>query len=66
MTLTPVGRHKLDQKSKKYIFVGYSLNSKPYRLFDPETKSIVISRDVKFDENLSWKEKKYEWHKGRY
>lgn len=53
--LIPSGRHKLDQKTKKYILVGYCTKSKAYRLFDPENKKIVISRDVQFDEHSSWK-----------
>lgn len=53
--LIPTGRHKLDPKSRKYIFVGYCLNSKAYRLFDQENKKIVISRDVQFNEHASWK-----------
>lgn len=48
--LIPSGRHKLDQKAKKYVFIRYCTNSKAYRLFDPDKKSIVVSRDVKFNE----------------
>ena len=41
-------RKKLDPKSKKCIFMGYSQESKAYRLYDPEAKKIVVSRDVVF------------------
>ena len=43
-------RRKLDPKRKACIFMGYCKNSKAYRLYNPKTKSIVISRDVIFDE----------------
>lgn len=39
-------RRKFDKKSRKMILIGFSENVKGYRLFDPITKSIVISRDV--------------------
>lgn len=37
---------KLDERSKKYIFIGYGLNG--YRLWDNEKKKIVTYRDVVF------------------
>ena len=45
-------RTKLQPKSKKYIFVGYDGDSNNYRLFDPETRKIKISRDVIFNEDF--------------
>ena len=33
--------------------VGYEVGPKAYRLWDPKTQSIVISRDVIFDEGIS-------------
>lgn len=47
-------RSKLDEKSKKCIFVGYSETSKAYKLYNPITKKIIISKDVKFNEEESW------------
>lgn len=41
-------RTKLDKNSKEMIFVGYDDNTKGYRLSDKLTRSIVISRNVKF------------------
>ncbi|GBO22092.1 Retrovirus-related Pol polyprotein from transposon TNT 1-94 [Araneus ventricosus] len=41
-------RKKLDDKCKKMIFIGYS--SMGYRLLDPTTKRIIISKIVKFNE----------------
>eukprot|EP00249_Psilotum_nudum_P025147 c29390_g1_i1 orf=407-4477(+) len=43
-------RTKLDSKSVKMIFVGYSTNTKGYRLMDPTTHKISVSRDVVFEE----------------
>lgn len=47
-------RHKLDEVSEKCIFVGYSTQSKGYRLYNLKTNKLVISRDVLFDEKASW------------
>ena len=35
-------RKKLDPKSHKCIFIGYSEDSKAYRLFDTSTHSVII------------------------
>ncbi|KAK7867828.1 hypothetical protein R5R35_008269 [Gryllus longicercus] len=42
-------RPKLDDKSSKLMFVGYDGNSDNYRLFDPTTKKVKVSRNVIFD-----------------
>lgn len=44
----PTLRKKLDEKCKKMIFVGYT--SMGYRLLDPTTKRITVSKNVKFNE----------------
>ena len=44
-------RTKLDPSGKKGIFVGYSENSKAYRIY---FKKIDISRDVTFDEDTAY------------
>jgi len=41
-------RRKLDNKARKLHFVGYSEQSKAFRLLDKETSKINISRDVVF------------------
>ena len=46
-------RKKWDAKSEKLIFVGYQSNSKNYRLLNPETNKITISRDVVFSESTT-------------
>jgi len=47
-------RVKLDNKSRKCIFFGVSDESKAYRLFDPISHKIIISRDVVFEEDQRW------------
>ena len=41
-------RKKLNSKTIKIIFVGYSIMG--YRLLDPDTKLCTVSRNVKFNE----------------
>jgi hypothetical protein len=45
---------KLDDRSKKMIFVGYEPRSTTYRCYDPDTRRVHISRVVIFDEETSW------------
>lgn len=40
-------RGKLESKSKEHIFLGYANDAKAYRLWNPETKKVVKSRDIK-------------------
>lgn len=47
-------RVKLEDKSIKCVFVGLSEESKAYKMFNPATKKVVISRDVIFEESQSW------------
>ena len=47
-------REKFDEKGEKLIFLGYSEESKGYRLYNPATKDITISRDVIFEETGRW------------
>ena len=47
-------RHKLESNSHKCIFVGYGTSEKGYRVFDPTTNRIILSRDVMFDESAKW------------
>jgi hypothetical protein len=42
------GKGKFDSRSKKCIFIGYSVQSKAYRLWDPEARKVIRSRDVTF------------------
>ena len=47
-------RKKLDDKSQRCIFIGYSNITKGYRLYNPVTKELIISRDVQFFEDQAW------------
>lgn len=44
-------RKKLDEKSEKCIFIGYSEATKKYKPFNFITNKLIISRDVKFNED---------------
>ena len=49
-------RDKLSEKSEKCVLVGYSAESKGYRVFNPKSNKVMVSRDVTFDElaSLKW------------
>jgi hypothetical protein len=42
------GKGKFDSRSKKCIFIGYSVQSKTYRLWDPEARKVIRRRLVTF------------------
>ncbi|KAD0618050.1 hypothetical protein E3N88_43977 [Mikania micrantha] len=53
--LTPAQqRHKFEPNSEKCILIGYSSQTKGYRLYNPKTKQIITRRDVKFFEESAW------------
>lgn len=47
-------RGKLDDKSTNCVFLGFSDESKGYRLYNPITKKITLSKDVVFEETKWW------------
>jgi len=47
-------RKKLDPKAEKCIFIGYAQDRKAYKCYNLNTRQVVISRDVVFDELASW------------
>ena len=49
-------KKKVDNISKPCYFLGYTPNQKGYRLYDPESREIKRYRDVKFFENIMYKD----------
>ncbi len=43
---------KLAPRSNQGMFIGYSAQSKGYKIWDPALHKIVVSRDVTFDERI--------------
>jgi hypothetical protein len=48
-------RTKMEPSGKKGVFVGYSENSKAYRIYVPGQRQIEVSRDVAFHEEATFK-----------
>ena len=44
----------MDNKSLKCVLLGISEESKAYRLYDPLSQKVLISRDVIFNEEEIW------------
>lgn len=42
---------KLEPSSKKSFLLGYNETSNPCKVYIPEQRKIVVSRDVKFEEH---------------
>ena len=52
---------KLDSRSKEGFFMGYSTQSKGYKIWDLESSKLIVSRDVTFDEfSTNFSEKQIE------
>jgi hypothetical protein len=47
-------RTKIEAKSKKCTFIGYDVNDFGYRLWDYENQKIIRSRDVIFNEKVTY------------
>lgn len=45
-------RHKLQPRSTPCVFLGYPSNHRGYRCLDLQSKKIIISRHVNFDESV--------------
>jgi hypothetical protein len=45
---------KLDDRSTPGVFIGYAEGSKAYRILDPGTQRVRMTRDVVFDEGRGW------------
>jgi len=50
-------RTKLDDRSAEFVLIGYNLRTKGYKLYDPCSDKVTVSRDVEFDEErvCEWK-----------
>jgi len=46
-------RNKLEASAKNGIFVGYSENSKAYRIYVSAQRDVEVSHDVTFDEDTA-------------
>ncbi|MBW4954007.1 hypothetical protein, partial [Klebsiella pneumoniae] len=53
---------KLDKKTEKGIFLGYSTQSNGYQVYSLRTKKLIISMDVQFDKDVmyNWEIEKIE------
>ncbi|MCO5608265.1 hypothetical protein L7F22_062471 [Adiantum nelumboides] len=47
-------RTKLELKAEKCVFIGYSVEQKGYKCYNPITRQVRVSRDVVFDEMETW------------
>lgn len=45
-----IARTKFDSKAEKVIFIGYDGYSTNYRLYNPNTRKVIVARDVTFNE----------------
>jgi len=54
MKVTTPNLKKLDDRSRRTIFVGYEPGSKAYRVYDPVTRRVHVSRDLVFEEAAQW------------
>jgi hypothetical protein len=45
---------KLDDRGEAGVFIGYAEGAKAYRVFDPVSQRVRVSRDVVFDEGRGW------------
>ena len=48
-------RKKLDMTAEKGYLVGYSENAKAYRIYIPESRKVVVQRDVKIIEERAFR-----------
>ena len=51
-------RNKLEARSTKAVFIGYSATQKGYKCYDPIARRVLVSRDVKFLEDRGYYEEK--------
>jgi hypothetical protein len=49
-----LGISKLSDRSTLGVFLGYEPGTKGYQIYDPVKDKLMISRDVIFDEKMTW------------
>lgn len=54
MKIAKVHTGKLDDRSKEVVYLGKEPGTKAYRLYDPFTGRLHVSKDVVFEELKSW------------
>ena len=52
-------RTKLDPSGRKGVFVGYSETAKAYRIYIPRQRKIELSRDVTFEEDITYRRSRH-------
>ena len=52
-------RTKMEPAAEKGIFVGYNETSKAYRLYIPGYRTVVVRRDVKFEEDRAFRRSRF-------
>jgi len=45
---------KLDDRSRPGVFIGYADGAKAYRVYDPVSRRVLVSRNIIFDETRGW------------
>jgi hypothetical protein len=54
MKIVGPGLTKLSDRARSSVFVGYEDGAKAYRVFDPTSNPLYITRDVVFKEGRKW------------
>ena len=49
----------MDPYGRKSVFVGYSESAKAYRIYIPGQRKIELSRDVTFEEDISYRRSRH-------
>lgn len=52
VSTTTVGRDKFMPKAHPCVFIGYQFGQKAYKMYNLVTKKLLVSRDVRFFENI--------------
>ena len=47
-------RTKLDDRNAEFVLIGYDSTTMGYKLYDPYSGKIIVSKDVEFDKERTW------------